>query len=130
MSTKLKKSKRFYFTNTYFPQSWNFLREKLETVNKSISKNVETFVMFLYLQNGKCVSNFIHWLFLFDFSRSGNFSNNNVFHFYSFFPQTDKSLSKTLYLREIQNVIWKWKKITKIPSCNKSQMLLGWIVCL
>ena len=41
------------------PQRRNFLREKLETVNKSISKKVETFEMFLDLQNGKYVSNFI-----------------------------------------------------------------------
>ena len=42
------------------PQRRNFLREKLETVNKSISKKVETFEMFLDLQNGKYVSNFIY----------------------------------------------------------------------
>ena len=78
------------------PQSWNFSREKPETVNKSISKKVETFVMFFYLRNGKYVSNFIYSLFLFDFSRSGNYSNNNIFLFYSFFPQTVKSLHKTL----------------------------------
>ena len=52
------------------PQSWNFLREKLEIMNKSISKKVETFVMNLYLRNGKY---------------DGNYSNNNIFLFYSFF---------------------------------------------
>ena len=32
----------------------------LETVNNSISKKVETFVMFLYFRNGKYLNNFIY----------------------------------------------------------------------
>ena len=81
------------------------MREKLETVNKYISKKVETFVIFLYLRNGKYASNFIYWLFLFD----GNDSYNNIFLFYNYF-QTVKALSKTLYLREIENgKVWKFE---------------------
>ena len=147
ISTKLKKIKRFYlfiyifvfictrwkiFTNTYspksikwsilLPESWNFLREKLETVNKFISKKLESFVMVLYLRNGNYVSNFIDWLFLFDFSRSETYSNNNIFLFYSFFAQTVKSLRKTLSLREIENVVWKWKNIAqKYPLVLKGR---------
>ena len=57
------------FTSTYSPKVFNdlyttstkfkFFERELETVNKSISKTVETFVMFLYLRNGKYVNNFI-----------------------------------------------------------------------
>ena len=97
-------------------------------MNKFISKKVETFVMILYLRNGKYVSNFIYSLFLFDFSGSGNYSNNNKFLFYSFFPQPAKSLRKTLSLQEIENVVWKWKNIKQISSCTKREMLLGCIM--
>ena len=79
ISTKLKKNKRFYLfiyifaficerwkisTSTYspksikwfilLPQGWNILRENLKIVNKSNSKKIETFVMFLHLRNRKC----------------------------------------------------------------------------
>ena len=37
------------------------------------------------------------------------------------FFQTVKSLSKTLYLREIESVVWKCKKVTKISSCTKGR---------
>ena len=97
-------------------------------MNKFISKKVETFVMILHLRNGKYVSNFIDWLFLFDFSGSGNYSNNNIFLFHNFFPQPVKSLSKTLFLREIESVVWKWKNIKQISSCTKREMLLGCIM--
>ena len=55
-------------------------------------------------------------MFLFD----GNYSNNNIFIFHNFFHKLYiKSLRKTLYLQEVKNVVWKWKKITKISSCTK-----------
>ena len=60
----------------------SFLREKLENVYKSISKKTETFVMFLYLRNGKCVSNFISCFYLIEYivtitySFFTNFSTN------------------------------------------------------
>ena len=65
----------------YFHKVETVFREKLETVNKSISKKVDVLVMFLYLRNGQYVSNFIYWMFLLD----GNYSNNNIFLFYNFF---------------------------------------------
>ena len=50
----------------------------------------------------------------------GNYSNNNIFIFHNFFHKLYiKSLRKTLYLQEVKNVVWKWKKITKISSCTK-----------
>ena len=138
ISTILEKNKQIYlflyilvfictrwkiFTNTYVMV---YAISRLRTINKSISKKVEAFVIFLYLWNGKYVSNFMYGLFLFDW----NYSNNNIFLFLQFFPQTVKSLSKTLYLREIENLVWKWTKITKTSSCTKRQLLLRWILCL
>ena len=38
--------------------------------------------------------------------------------------KTVKSLSKTLYLQEIENVVWKSNKIIKTSPCTKRQMLL------
>ena len=73
---------------------------RLETVNKSVSKN---FCDVFVFTKGKVCKYFIYWLFLFD----GNYSNNNIFVFLQFFPQFVKSLSKTLYLWEIKNVVWK-----------------------
>ena len=117
---------QYSFTKNYlmiYTTFTKFLREKLETVNKSISKKVETFVMFLYWRNGKYVSDFIYWLSLFDFLRSGNYGNNNIFLFYSFYPQIWKvSKQDILFAR---NVVWKWRKITHISSCTKRWMLLG-----
>ena len=140
ISTKLRKIKQFYlFLYNFFSFAWdgkyspipipqkvfnnlyyfrkvkNFWERNLE----AIPKKTETFVMFLYLRNGKYVSDFICWLFLFGFSRSGNYSNNSIFLFYRFFHEHAKSLSKTFYLREIGNVVWKWKTITNISFCTK-----------
>ena len=36
-----------------------------------------------------------------------------------FFHEHGKSLSKTIYLREIENVVWKSKKITNMPFVLK-----------
>ena len=137
ISTNLEKNKQIYlFLYIFFIcTKWKIFTKtnvmvyaisRRRNINKSISKKVEAFAMFLYLWNGKYVSNFMYGLFLFD----GNYSNNNIFLFLQFFPQIVKSLSKTLYLREIENLVWKWTKITKTPSCTKRQLLLRWTLCL
>ena len=57
---KVENIHQYVFTKKYLMiYTASFLREKLETVYKSISKKIETFVMFLYLRNGKCVTFFI-----------------------------------------------------------------------
>ena len=122
-STKLKKIKWFYLFLTYlflFVRGGKYspmrIHQKIfndlyylklfekETRNW-INPFLNVLVMFLYLRNRKFVTNFIYWLLLFD----ENYSNNNTFLFYNFFSQTLKSLSKTFYLWEIENVVWECK---------------------
>ena len=96
-----------YTTSTKF----KFFERELETVNKSISKTVETFVMFLYLRNGKYVNNFI-WLFLFD----ENYSNNNMFLFTIFSTNFKVFKKDTLFAIN-------WKCCLRVGKNNKNILL-------
>ena len=76
-------------------------------MNKSISEKVETFVMFLYLRNGKYeVTLFIDCFYLIFHEVQIIIITCSSFTLFTvFFHKHGKSLSKTFYLREMENVV-------------------------
>ena len=111
-------SPKVFNNSYYFHKIINFW-ERNWKLNKYIYIKVETFVMFLYLRNRKYVSDFVYWLLLFDFSRSGSCSNNNIFLFHSFFPRTWKASKQGILFAR------NWKcclKVTNISFCTKRWM--------
>ena len=108
-----KKCSMIYTSSTKL----KLLREKLETVNKSISKEIETFVMFLYLRNGKYVNNFIYCFYFMGIIVTITYSSLTVF-----FTNYKVSKQDTLFARYLKCCLKVEKSNKNILLCYKADV--------